>query len=164
MKDDRPNGDIQDISRRRFLGQASCAAVGTTALISTVLDLSMFNVLAGNAPDYKALVCLFLFGGADSFNMLVPRGQSEYDEYAQIRRDLALPQDTLLPITPTTSNGREYGLHPGMTGIQSLFAQNDVALLANVGTLVEPMTLQQYRDGSARRPLGLFSHSDQAMH
>ena len=74
MKDDRRDGDKPDISRRRFLGQASCAAVGTTAMLSTVLDLSMFNVLAATTPDYKALVCLFLSGGADSFNMLVPRG------------------------------------------------------------------------------------------
>jgi uncharacterized protein (DUF1501 family) len=164
MKDERRRGAPEDPSRRTFLGQASCAAVGSTALLSTVLDLGMFNVLAANPQDYRALVCLFFYGGADSFNMLVPRGPAEYGEYAAVRRDLALPQDVLLPIAPATQDGREYGLHPGMTELQSLFGQGRVAFLANVGTLVEPMTLQQYRDGSARRPLGLFSHSDQAMH
>lgn len=164
MKKDRRDDDLRDPGRRKFLGQASCAAVGTTAMFSTVLDLGMFNVLACNSGDYKALVCLFLGGGADSFNMVVPRGVSEHAEYAAIRRDLTLPVDTLLPITPATSDGKEYGLHPGLAEIQALFAQGDVALLSNVGTLVEPMTLQQYRDGSARRPLGLFSHSDQSMH
>ncbi len=164
MKDDRRDDNNQGISRRTFLGQASCAAVGTTALCSTVLDLGMFNVLAGNATDYRALVCLFLSGGADSFNMVVPSGTPEYDEYAQIRRDLALPQNILLPITPATSDGKSYGLHPNLVELQTLFGQNDVAFLNNVGTLVEPITLQQYWDGSARRPLGLFSHSDQIMH
>jgi uncharacterized protein (DUF1501 family) len=164
MKDDRRDGDVPGISRRRFLGQASCAAVGTTALYSTVLDLGMFNALACTVPDYKALVCIFLGGGVDSFNMLVPRGPSEHAEYAQVRRDLALPRDVLLPVDPATSDGRLYGLHPGLAELQTLFERTDVAFLANVGTLVEPMTLQQYRDGTARRPLGLFSHSDQSMH
>jgi len=164
MNDERRRGAPEDPSRRTFLGQASCAAVGSTALLSTVLDMGMFNVLAANPTDYRALVCLFLYGGADSFNMLVPRGQAEYDEYARVRRDLALPRDVLLPITPATPDGREYGLHPGLAEVQALFAQGRVAFLSNVGTLVEPLTLQQYRDGSARRPLGLFSHSDQATH
>ena len=124
----------------------------------------MFNVLAQSAPDYKALVCLFFGGGIDSFNVLVPRGPAEHAEYAAVRRDLALPQDLLLPIAPATPDGREYGLHPNMPEIQALFGQNRVAMLANVGTLVEPMTLQQYNNGTARRPLGLFSHSDQSMH
>lgn len=164
MTDDRGDDGKRGINRRTFLGQASCAAVGTTALFSTVLDLGMFNVLAGSAPDYKALVCLFLNGGADSFNMVVPRGPAEYAEYAQVRRDLALPQADLLPITPATSDGKEYGLHPGLAEIQTLFGQNSLAILSNVGTLVEPMTLSQFQNGTAARPLGLFSHSDQQMH
>jgi uncharacterized protein (DUF1501 family) len=170
MKDDRKRNEQradtgEGVSRRRFLGQASCAAVGTTALFSTVLDMSMFNVLAQSVPgDYKALVCLFFNGGMDSFNLLVPRGQAEYDEYAQVRRDLALPQDMLLPITPATPDGREYGLHPNVPELQTLFGSGELAVLANVGTLVEPTTLQQYQSRSVRLPLGLFSHSDQTMH
>jgi len=164
MKNDRKRDDPAQPGRRRFMGQASCAAVGTTALFNTVLNMGMFNTLAGGAPDYKGLVCLFLSGGIDSFNMLVPRGATEYAEYAGVRADLALPQADLLPITPATPDGREYGLHPGLTELQTLFEQGRLALLANVGTLVEPTTLQQFQNGSVALPLGLFSHSDQAMH
>jgi uncharacterized protein (DUF1501 family) len=154
-----------ELSRRRFMGQASCAAVGTTAMFNTVLNMGMFNALACGAPEeYRALVCLFLSGGIDSFNVIVPRGQAEYDEYATVRADLALPQDVLLPITPATPDGREYGLHPGLLELQTLFAQGRLALVNNLGTLVQPTTLQQYNNGSADLPLGLFSHSDQALH
>lgn len=164
MKDDRKRGDRQGVSRRRFLGQASCAAVGTTALFNTVLNMGMFNTLAAGAPDYKGLVCLFFGGGIDSFNVLVPRGPSEYAEYAAIRSDLALPQNALLPITPNTPDGRLYGLHPTLTQLQTLFESGSLALVSNVGTLVEPTTLTQYQNRSVGLPLGLFSHSDQQMH
>ncbi len=155
--------DVPRSDRRRFLGQASCAAIGTTALFNTVLNLRMFNALAAPGEDYRALVCLFLSGGIDSFNVLVPRSDAEYLEYAGVRGDLALPKDVLLPIAPRTSDGREYGLHPGLTELQSLFAANELAVVSNVGTLVEPTTLDQYRRGTASLPLGLFSHSDQQM-
>jgi uncharacterized protein (DUF1501 family) len=164
MKDDRGR-NRRGVSRRQFLGQASCAAVGTTALYNTVLNLGMFNTLAGTGvTDYKGLVCLFLSGGIDSFNVLVPRGEAEHAEYAAARGDLALPIDTLLPIAPATPDGREYGLHPGLLELQGLFEQGRLALVSNVGTLVEPTTLAQFRNGSVALPLGLFSHSDQAMH
>ncbi len=163
MKDDRDDPPPQ-LDRRRFLGQASCAAVGTTALFNTALSMKMFNTLAACDSEYKGLVCLFLSGGVDSFNILVPRGPSEYDQYAAVRGDLALAQADLLPITPATADGRAYGLHPGLVELQSLFTQNRLALVANLGTLVEPTTLRQYRNGSVALPLGLFSHSDQAMH
>ena len=88
------------ISRREFIGQASCAGVGTTALFSTLLSLRLANSLAAQtAPtDYKALVCLFLAGGNDSFNMLVPTTSAEYAAYAKVRGNLALARDTLLEI------------------------------------------------------------------
>ena len=114
-------------TRRNFLGQASCAAVGSSSLFSTLLNLGATNSAAGYyaAPDdhYKALVCLFLGGGNDSFNMLVPRGAQEYSEYQRIRADLALAQNTLLPITPSTSDGREFGLHPLIPEIKQLFGK-----------------------------------------
>ena len=162
-------------SRRRFLGQASCSAVGATSLFSSLLNLRSAGALAqpaaaipGAAPppgdDYRALVCLFLAGGNDSFNMLVPRGSTEHAEYATIRGDLALPAASLLPITPATSDGREYGLHPGMPEVQQLFDAGQLALVANVGSLVEPTTKAGILAGSAKLPLGLYSHSDQIMH
>ncbi len=161
-------------SRRRFLGQASCTAVGAASLFSTLLNMRSANALAaprvvpprGSLPgnDYKALVCLFLAGGNDSFNMLVPRGPVEHSEYAAVRGDLALPAASLLPIAPTTPDGRDYGLHPGMPEVQQLFAGGDLAFVANVGSLVEPTTLADINNGSAQLPLGLYSHSDQIMH
>ncbi len=162
-------------SRRRFLGQASCSAVGATSLFSSLLNLRAAGALAApTAPitsakalpgdDYRALVCLFLAGGNDSFNMLVPRGAAEHAEYAAIRGDLALPAESLLPITPATSDGREYGVHPGMPEVQQLFGAGQLAFVANVGSLVEPTTKADILSGSANLPLGLYSHSDQIMH
>jgi len=162
-RDVRPEGP--DLERRKFLGQASCAAVGTTALFNTVLNMKMFNVLAcGDPSEYRALVCLFFSGGIDSFNVLVPSGTPEYTEYSGIRGDLALPQAELLPVIPATENGRQFGLNPNIPELQTLFGAGRLAFLANVGTLVEPTTLQQFERGTVRLPLGLFSHSDQIMH
>ena len=163
-------------SRRRFLGQASCSAVGATSLFSTLLNMRCANALAEPTPviqpqkgglpgdDYKALVCLFFAGGADSFNMLVPRGATEHAEYAAVRADLALPAGNLLPITPATSDGRQYGLHPGMPEVQQLFNNGNLAFVANVGSLVEPTTKAAILNGSAHLPSGLYSHSDQIAH
>jgi uncharacterized protein (DUF1501 family) len=155
--------DVPRSDRRRFLGQASCAAVGTTALFNTILNLRMFNALAAPSDDYRALVCLFLSGGIDSFNVLVPSGDAEHQEYAAVRGDLALPQNVLLPIAPATPDGRTYGLHPGLPELQTLFGQGQLAFVTNLGTLVEPTSGDGYRRGTAALPAGLFSHSDQQM-
>ncbi len=155
----------QPITRRRFLGQASCAAIGSTALFNTLLNLRMAGTAAGQSigggNDYKALVCLFLAGGNDSFNMLVPRGVAEWTEYQAIRRDLALPRESLLEINPLNDPGRVLGVHPNMPEVRNLFESGRVAFLANVGTLVERITKSQYESGSVPIPLGLYSHSDQ---
>ncbi|MEM8963473.1 MAG: DUF1501 domain-containing protein [Acidobacteriota bacterium] len=162
-------------TRRRFLGQASCTAVGATSLFSTLVNMRAAGALAQTQPriqpagvlpgnDYKAMVCLFLAGGNDSFNMLVPRGNPEYAEYAGIRADLALAQNTLLPITPTTSDGREYGVHPNMPEVQQMFGAGELAFIANVGALVEPTTKAGINAGTASVPLGLYSHADQITH
>ncbi|MEO1365738.1 MAG: DUF1501 domain-containing protein [Acidobacteriota bacterium] len=162
-------------SRRRFLGQASCTAVGATSLFSSLINLRTAGALAQPRPvistaaplpggDYRALVCLFLAGGNDSFNMLVPRGPAEHAEYATIRGDLALPASSLLPITPASSDGREFGVHPGMPEVQQLFNSGQLSFVANVGSLVEPTTKAGIVSGSANLPLGLYSHSDQIMH
>lgn len=159
------------LSRRKFIGQMSCAAVTATPMISTLLNLTMTNTVAGAglphngtaAGDYKALVCLMLAGGNDSFNMLVPRGATEHAEYAATRSNLALARDGLAALQGT-HQGKEFGLHPGMADMATLYNQGDLALVANVGTLVEPTTLAAYENGSVRLPEGLFSHSDQIMH
>ncbi|WOO42809.1 DUF1501 domain-containing protein [Rubellicoccus peritrichatus] len=155
------------LTRRQFLGQASCAAVGSTALFSTLLNLRMASTAAAQGipagGDYKALVCLFFAGGCDSYNMLLPYGDSEYAEYAAIRADLALSKanNQILPLTLANPIGKELGVHHMMPEIQSLFNNGNAAWLANVGTLVEPTTKAQYQAESVILPLGLYSHSDQ---
>ncbi len=151
------------INRRRFLGQASCAAVGSTSLLSTLSNFLLTNSAVAqninNLTDYRALVCFFLPGGNDSFNMLVPTG-SAYSEYQKVRQDLALNQSTLLPISPINNAGRPLALHPGMAGIKSLFDAEKLSFIANIGSLVRPTTLIDYNNGSSL-PYGIFSHSDQ---
>ncbi|HWA26240.1 MAG TPA: DUF1501 domain-containing protein [Lacunisphaera sp.] len=150
------------ISRRQFLGQASCAGVGSTALFSTLLSLRLANSLAAQtAPtDYKAIVCLFLAGGNDSFNMLVPTTAGEYSAYAKVRGNLALARDTLLEITPGNLGGRTLGIHPSMPEVKALFNAGRLAFVSNVGSLVRPTTLADYK-ANRYRPVSLYSHADQ---
>ena len=157
-------------SRREFLKQAGCGAMGTTTLFSTLANLMTTNKLLASQPvasisgDYKALVCVLLAGGNDSYNMLTPKGnsQNEYNEYATTRSDLALPQNQLLTINPLVSDGKDYGMHPAMSGLQQMFENEKLAFIANVGTLVEPIAnATEYYSGLKNLPLGLFSHADQ---
>ncbi len=141
-------------SRRRLLGHgAVMAAAGS--------QLSLLGSAAHASPDgeYRALVCVLLAGGADSFNMLVPYDQASHDDYAGIRADLALPRDQLIELPGTGS--RRFGLHPGLAPLADHYGAGDLALVANVGTLVEPTDPEAVAQGSARLPLGLFSHADQ---
>ena len=151
-------------TRRSFLGK-TCAAVGYTTLFSSLINMKALAAAAFDnsalADDYKALVFILLHGGNDSYNMLIPRSTSAYNEYATTRSNLAIAQDQLLPINPLVSDGRDYGLHPALTGIQNLFESNKLAFINNIGTLVEPSTKQQLIEGTVETPLGLFSHSDQ---
>lgn len=169
--------DIYDrpLSRRQFLGVASCAALGTTGLFSTLTDLKMTsNAVAASLnaqavaadDDYKALVCIFQAGGNDSFNMLIPTAASEYSQYQAVRGNLALPisgPGAALPLNAANTGGRTFALHPAMPAVQQLFNSGKAAFLANVGTLIEPTTVQQYKAGTVRLPKALFSHSDQIM-
>ncbi len=153
-------------SRRRFIKEFGLGALGVTTATS-ITKLKAINAAYLNNStnllnnDYKAIVCFFLAGGNDSFNMVVPRGNSEYDEYAVTRSDLAISQNELLPITPVTSDGKRYGLNPAMNNIHQLFNTGKVSFINNVGPLIEPTTKITYRNNSAPIPLGLFSHSDQ---
>lgn len=147
-------------ARRAFLRNA--AALSTAGLASR-LDLMSF-VAAANAQavsDYKALVCVFLFGGNDGNNTLIPIDTAGYAQYAIARPSasgIQLAQSSLLPISPLHS-GTPYGLHPNLVELQGLFAQKKAAILANVGTLLQPTTQAQYTAG--QRPQSLYSHSDQ---
>lgn len=171
------NRPTRKISRRQFLGEAPCAAVGSTALFSSLLSLKLTNAAAAaNAPsisagdDYKALVCVFLAGGNDSFNMLLPRNQEAYNAYAASRANLKLDlyqEDgetyNILPIETTGQPYPEFGLHPRLGEMQTLYNAKQLAFIANVGTLIQPTTLADYR-ANRYRPKGLFSHSDQQDH
>ncbi len=156
----------RNINRRDFLKQANCAAVGTASLFSTLLSLRLTAGAASGTPPtgYKALVCLFLSGGNDSYNMLVPRDSAAYAEYSAVRTSLALPQTSLLPITSIGQPYSDFGIHPDLPYLKTLYDAGNAAFVANVGTLVEPTTLAQYNAKSTRVPTGLFSHSDEQVH
>jgi len=151
-------------TRRQFIRQAACAALGTSALTCAIRDLRFMNaaVAQSNIKDYKALVCIFLSGGNDSNNLIIPTIQSEYDSYASIRTPvLALPLSSVLPISPLNSDGHEYGLHPACPELQTLFGEGKLAMMFNTGTLLYPITRAQYQSGALQKPPQLFSHSDQ---
>ncbi|MDB6154661.1 MAG: hypothetical protein JWL90_3114 [Chthoniobacteraceae bacterium] len=154
--------DFPHLSRRGFLRQAACAAVGTLALKTTIRDLRFINTAAGQGTlnDYKALVCIFLSGGNDANNLIIPRG-AEYGNYSAIRQNLAIPEARVLPITSLNGDGRLYGFHPGCVKLQTLFGEGKLAPLFNVGTLLHPLTRSQYQTKSVATPPQLFSHSDQ---
>jgi uncharacterized protein (DUF1501 family) len=155
------------ISRRDFLRSSACA-LGSTALISSIDTFSVVHALTPQAAtDYKALVCVFLNGGNDGNNMFVSLDQydgpagSLVEGYANVRNaaSLAIPKASLLPVSPVS--GGSYGFHPNMPEVQNLFNQGKLAVLCNNGPLVEPLTRTTYQNGTGKKPLQLFSHSDQ---
>ncbi|HEY0946162.1 MAG TPA: DUF1501 domain-containing protein [Opitutaceae bacterium] len=160
-----------DPGRRHFLG-ACCAAVGSAGLLSALAQLRMLGAIvqpgsasamtaATAASDYRALVCLFLAGGNDANNLIVPTGDSDYAAYTAARGALALPRSVLLPLNPRTSDGRTWAFHPALAGLHGLFGSGQAAVLANVGTLLQPTTKAQYQAKSVPLPPQLFSHSNQ---
>lgn len=146
-------------SRRSFL--KTNLALG--ACLGAGLDvISLPAAQAANVNGYKALVCVYLAGGNDSYNMFVPRSASAHSDYAAARRFLALPRGQILPVSPSTySDGQDYGFHPLMRESQRLFDTGRMAVIANVGSLVRPLSKQEYEDESAPLPKQLFSHNDQ---
>jgi uncharacterized protein (DUF1501 family) len=160
------------LSRRRFLGQASCSAVSAIPVLNTLLNLRLASSIANAAPpvagEYRALVCLFLSGGNDSFNMLSPYSgpssthANSRTEYENSRGNLALPLEDLHEIHPSNTPGRTFGVHPSMPKLAARFEAGDAAFVANVGTLIEPvLNRAQVEAASKHLPLGLYSHSDQ---
>ncbi len=158
--------------RRQFLRQLGlgCASVGATTLLSGITNMGLLNAAAAaNMPyyrpnnDYKALVCILLSGGNDSYNMLVPKGDDEYADYANIRTNLKIEQNQLLELNPLNPDGKTYGLHPSMPNIQNMFHAGNLAFIANIGALVQPTTVSSF-NAAQNLPLGLFSHSDQKQH
>ena len=170
------------MNRRNFLKQAGCVGMGSTTLLSTLTNLTSFNGLVGKQPngaayptDYKALVCILLSGGVDSYNMLIPMGvnaggDNGFNEYKAIRTDLsvlnpiALTNPQCVGFRGIACNYGAYGVHPQMTGVRDLFNSGKLAFMSNIGTLVEPiLTKSEFESGLKKLPLGLYSHSDQIM-
>ena len=147
------------VTRRDFLRSSACA-LGSMALASSIDTFGAVHAFTPQAAtDYKALVCVFMNGGNDGNNMLISLDQ--YTEYSNVRNTagLAIAQANLLPISPVS--GGSYGLHPAMPEMQNLFNQGKLAILCNSGPLVEPLTRTTYQNGTGKKPLQLFSHSDQ---
>jgi uncharacterized protein (DUF1501 family) len=142
------------ISRRGFLQLG--------ASLGMLLGLGRFDwAQAAAAGDYKALVCLFFFGGNDGHNLVVPLQSQQYAAYTAARGALALPQSQLLPIADVAQG--PFGLHYAMPEMQALYAQGHAAILANVGMLVQPTSYTQFNTANYPLPLNLRSHADQVV-
>jgi uncharacterized protein (DUF1501 family) len=148
-------------TRRDFLKKFSQLTLGASGFYAATAQFQLANALVQPGDPYKALVCIFLLGGNDAFNTLVPLGDAEYNLYKTTRQTLAVDQAGLLPISPDNDLGLQLGLHPSMTGIQELFANGQLAFISNVGALVEPVTKTSYKNNSVLLPPQLFSHNDQ---
>ncbi len=152
-------------SRRDFLLRTTCAALSASAIQGTIRQWGLANLLATPntiTPNYRALVCVFLNGGSDSNNMVIPLDGGAYGSYQAARPTLAIPQGNILPINnPPSMAGQAFGFHPNMAEMRDLFNANKLAVVTNVGPLVEPTTQAQYMANSVPKPYALFSHSDQ---
>ncbi|WP_295978960.1 DUF1501 domain-containing protein [uncultured Variovorax sp.] len=157
-------------TRRAFLRRSGQLAMAGTALPFALNLAAMGEAAAQAAPsdDYKALVCVFLFGGNDYANTLVNFDNDSYSKYSTIRGGIALPYAGLAAteLKPTVAlpNGRKYALNPAMGGLATLFDQGKMAVQLNVGPLVKPLTRAQFNSTNRRDfpiPPKLFSHNDQ---
>lgn len=134
-----------------------------TMSLASMASLASLNAAAADfSTGYRALVCLYMSGGSDSHNWVVPIDTTGYNQYANARRELAWRQDALLPITCTSqANGRAFGMPTELTALRDLYEAGDAAILANVGPLTRPITKTEFNNGVAL-PSKLFSHNDQA--
>lgn len=150
--------------RRTFLKHLALAGFATSGL-GALHDLR--RIAAAATPvakvgaDYKALVCLFLYGGNDSNNTVIPVAPAEFAQYTASRGNVRLAQASLLPIAIGNTPGREFALHGAMAGMRDLVNAGRAAVVANVGPLLAPTTRTQYQNRSVPLPVNLFSHSDQ---
>jgi uncharacterized protein (DUF1501 family) len=153
-------------TRRDFIRLSCCSA----ATLSTLAGLGRFGMMSALAAptctDYRALVCIFLFGGNDSNNLIVPT-DSRFTNYQTARGanqtmgGLALAQNSLLPLN-SSAPAVTYGMHPAAPELQDLYNSNNLAILANVGTLIKPFASKtDYINRIVQAPDNLFSHSDQ---
>ena len=143
--------NAQWINRRNVLKLGAVAGLTPWAQMQALAQTVV-------ATDYKALVCLFMYGGNDSNNLVVPTDTARYASYQRARPNLALDRGSLLPLS---GSGANYGLHPAMAGVQALFNSGSAAVVANCGPLMVPTSKSQWENRSVPLPVNLFSHSDQ---
>ena len=156
-------------NRRSFLKQLAAAGIGVGGLgawtdLQRIAAAASLGASVPKAPgeDYRALVCIFLFGGNDGNNMVVPTSAAEYQQYATGRTPtLALAQGSLLPLSVANTPGRTFGVHASMAGFQGLFNQGKAAVMASVGPLMAPTTRADFQARRVPVPVDLYSHSDQ---
>ena len=142
-------------SRREFLRSGALLSIGS--------GVSMFGatkMAQAQSADYRALVCVFLYGGNDGNNSVIPIGAQPYQEYAGVRQDLAIDLADIVPLN------QDIGLHPALTPLTAAFEEQRLAVINNVGPLSRPMTQAQYFDWRASSdstlvPESLFSHHEQ---
>ncbi len=160
-----PKIEPDNASRRAFLKRSAALSLAASATPWAVNLAAMGEAAAASATDYKALVCVFLYGGNDYASTLVPYDQSSYNLQQTYRANLAIDRAALTPLLLNPSaplpNGRQYALAPGLDPLLPIFNAGKMSILLNVGTLVEPITKAQYTAGSVPLPPKLFSHNDQ---
>jgi uncharacterized protein (DUF1501 family) len=147
------------ITRRSFMRVS--AGAGSLAWAGSFSRFGLLNAVTPATTDYRALVCIFLFGGNDSNNLIVPMDTTRFDQYTNLRKALALGGTALKQVQAV--DGSVYGFHPNATGLQTLFQSQKLAIVANVGSLLQPLTRAQYLANQSMAPANLFSHSDQQM-
>jgi uncharacterized protein (DUF1501 family) len=150
----------KNLSRRDIL-RLGGAALGTSAVLGRLVLPRHAQADGSYVSGYKALVCVYLTGGNNGFNMVVPTSSGAYSTYAASRGNLAIGQNTLLALDGMASDGNTYGMHPSCPELQALFKSGKLALVCNVGTLIQPTTVAQAQSGSVPLPPQLFSHIDQ---
>ena len=143
---------------RRALIRAGAATVGTLAL----RPFGLLPAMAQSSANYRALVCVFLFGGNDSNNTVIPMDDSSFQAYTSIRGSLALSASELTRTVYSVSNA-PFAFHGMLAELASMFSSKELAVVANTGSLVQPLTRSQYQGSQAPIPLNLFSHSDQQL-
>jgi uncharacterized protein (DUF1501 family) len=151
---------VKKLSRRQFINMGA-TALASTGMLSTMGGLQRALAATTDVTGYKALVCVFLFGGNSSFNWVVPTSTAAYNAYKASRANLALAQNSLLALTGTAGDGNTYGFHPSCAELRTIFNAGKAAIIGNVGTLVKPTTAPQARGGLVPIPPQLFSHADQ---
>lgn len=147
--------------RRSFLKSmglgASCAATFSSGILPLLANA------ATTGSDYKALVCINLNGGNDTFNTLVPTSDTLYNQYSKIRQELALPKDKLHLLKNSNGESTGLSLHPELKGLAELYNTGKLTIVANLGNLIEPVEKARYQQNKTQLPANLFAHNDQAV-